>query len=141
MKLIDFLQVYVHTFTDYLRTTVAAEINSINSLVKGLSSLDILSSTDAAPEGCGAYSLSQDCNVYLLVKGRIDADAEISRAEAKLKKTQQSLAKQEKLLGAADFREKVKKEVFEAEEKKLSDLRAEEQTLKDVIEKFQKLKA
>lgn len=41
---------------------------SIVALVKGLETIEIISINGSAPDGCGAFVVSEQCNVYMLVK-------------------------------------------------------------------------
>ena len=109
-------------------------------MTKGLNDLQVLSAKEDHPEGCALNSISKDCNVYLLVKGRVDVDSEISKAQAKLSKAEEACARQEKLIGAADYMKKVKQSVQEADAKKVADLKAEAETLRQVIAKFEGLR-
>lgn len=137
----DAAKVYVHAFTSVYENTAKNEQSSINALVKGMESLEVLDGKAAAPDGCGTYTISGDCYVHLLVKGRIDADAEISKAQQKLKKAGDAAKALEKKVNAEDYKKKVKQEVQEADAKKLRDLKAEEDALREVIGKFEKLRA
>jgi len=66
---------------------------------------------------------------------------EIAKAQAKLEKVEGACARQEKLINAADYKAKVKQSVQEADAKKVADLKAEAETLRQVIVKFEGLKA
>ncbi|RPB27171.1 mitochondrial and cytoplasmic valyl-tRNA synthetase [Terfezia boudieri ATCC MYA-4762] len=135
------INVFVQGFDDLTYTTIQEQIPSIIALTKGLNDLQVLSAKEDHPEGCALNSISKDCNVYLLVKGRVDVDSEISKALAKLSKADEACARQEKLISAADYKKKVKQSIQEADAKKIADLKAEAETLRQVIAKFEGLRA
>lgn len=74
------------------------------------------------------------------VKGRVDIDGEISKANKKLEKTRQGMNKQKKILEDPNYKNKVSKELQEVEIKKLRDLEAEERGFEETIKQFENLK-
>src|SRR5690349_16895221 len=45
------------------------------------------------PEGCACEIVNENCEVYLMIKGKIDVAVEIDKFQKKLEKTQDDLAK------------------------------------------------
>lgn len=131
----------MHVFNSLAHSTITTQTPSIQALTKGLTDLQVLSENEDHPGGCALSSISKDCNVYLLVKGRIDVDSEIAKAQAKLGKTNEARKRQEKLIAAADYQKKVKASVQEQDRKKVEDLKVEEESLSRLIEKFEGLRA
>ena len=74
------------------------------------------------------------------LQGRVDIDAEISKAQAKLKKATDGAQRQKKILNDPAYQQKVSKELQEVELKRLADFEAEAQNYKVTIEHFEKLK-
>jgi valyl-tRNA synthetase len=70
----------------------------------------------------------------------VDIDAEISKAQAKLKKATDGTQRQKKILNDPAYQQKVSKDVQEMELKKLADFEAEALNYKATIEHFEKLK-
>lgn len=125
-------------------TTVATlkdQQGSIQALVKGISKLTVLEKPEDVPHGCAASVLGENCVVYLLVKGRVDVDAEISKTQKKLHKVVESRKRTEKSMQSKDYKAKVKPEVQEMDQKKVQDLLAEEKTLEELVKKFEGLRA
>ncbi len=58
----------------------------------------------------------------------------------KLKKAEEGVKKQRKILGDESYREKVKEELQEAERRKLSDFEAEMRSYEESIQQFEVLK-
>jgi valyl-tRNA synthetase len=84
------------------------------------------------------FSVSSSAAVFLFVKGRVDIDGEISKADKKLKKTQANLEKQRKMMESS--KGKVSEALQEEYSKKLGDLEIEEKGFKETIDQFEKLK-
>ncbi|KAI9698483.1 MAG: Valine--tRNA ligase, mitochondrial [Candelina mexicana] len=134
-------KVFVQTSNSTAYQTANSELQSIKSLSgKGVSSLEILTKEQAKPTGCVVFVVSSDAAVYLHVKGRVDIDAEISKAMGKLKKASDGAARQRKILDDPSYREKVKEELQETERKKLRDFEAEGRSYEESIQQFETLK-
>lgn len=116
-------------------------MQSIKSLSgKGVSSISILSATDARPLGCVVFSVSSSAAVFLHVKGRVDIDAEIQKAVKKLEKTKVGLEKQKKILSDPLYQQKASEELQEVERKKLADFEVEQRGFEETIKQFEALK-
>ncbi|KAG9243680.1 tRNA synthetases class I-domain-containing protein [Calycina marina] len=133
-------KVFVQTYTPTAQETVTAQIQSIRSLSgKGIASMSILTATDSRPSGCVAFSISTDAAVFVHVKGRVDIDHEITKATIKLDKTKLAIEKQLKILNDESYKEKVSKEVQQAEESRLKDLEIQRKALEETITQFEAL--
>jgi valyl-tRNA synthetase len=116
-------------------------MQSIKSLSgKGVSSISILSATDARPPGCVVFAVSSAAAVFLHVKGRVDIDSEIQKAVKKLDRTKMGIEKQKKILEDPAYREKVSAGLQEVERRKLGDLEAEKKGFEETIKQFETLK-
>ena len=85
--------------------------------------------------------LNDKCTVYLMVKGRVDVDAEIAKAQKKIAKISESRNKLEKARAVKDYQVKVKEEVQEADRVRLTEWESEAKTLEELIGKFEALRA
>ncbi|KAJ3006608.1 UNVERIFIED_CONTAM: hypothetical protein HDU68_003984 [Siphonaria sp. JEL0065] len=134
-------QLFVQTKNEALYETLKSDGVTISTgLIKGAKSLQVLSAKEAPPAGCAVTPVSGDCNVYLLVKGMVDFDAEISKLQASKTKTAAVLADLVKKIAAADYQKKVKPEVQEANATKKTTLETELETLATAIKNFESLK-
>ncbi|CCD54916.1 similar to valyl-trna synthetase [Botrytis cinerea T4] len=134
-------KVFVQAYDTTSHSTITSQVQSIKSLSgKGVSSLEVLSSTDARPAGCVVFSISSAAAVFLHVKGRVNIDGEIEKAAKKLEKTRTGIEKQRKLLDDPAYQEKVSKELQEIERKKLGDLETEQRGFEETIKQFETLK-
>ena len=101
-------------------------------------SLSILSNDDPKPTGCVVQAVNADAAVYLLIKGRVDIDAEILKAKGRLEKANQAVAKSRKMRDG-DGWGKMKKEAQENEERKLEDALKEAEVLGGSVAQFERL--
>lgn len=79
-------------------------------------------------------------SVFLHVKGRVDMDAEITKAQKKLDKANAAIQKQEKIFNDPNYEAKVSAEVKEMEQKKLADSKQEINSFEETIRQFEQLK-
>jgi valyl-tRNA synthetase len=78
--------------------------------------------------------------VLLHVKGRVDIDAEITKAAKKLEASKKGIEKQRKILNDEGYKEKVSEELQEVERNKLRDLESEMKGFEETIGQFESLK-
>jgi valyl-tRNA synthetase len=102
--------------------------------------LNILPVDSTRPAGCVVFSVSSAAVVYLHVKGRVDIDNEIAKANKKLQKTRQGVEKQKKILEDPAYKEKVTQELQEIEKRRLADLQTEQRGFEETIKQFEQLK-
>ena len=138
----DNIVVYVQCSTALTHSTITTQKQSIAALTKGLDDADltVLAEEEEHPEGCAPQAVSKDVSVYLLVKGRVDVDAEIKKAKAKLGKVEEARRRLEKSMAAKDYLRKVKESVQAADGERVQGYKAEEDTLRGVIGKFEGLR-
>lgn len=132
--------VYVQAFDTTAFSTVTEQTPSIKSLCKGVTSVNVLPSTESRPAGCVAFPVSAQAVVYLRVTGRVDIDSEITKANKKLEKTRAGVQKQKKILDDPNYKTKVSEELQEGEKKRLADLEAEMRGFEETIKQFEQLK-
>ncbi len=113
---------------------------SIRSLTgKTVAEITILSPSDPAPTGCAVYTVGSSATAYLDVKGRIEVDKEIAKAQDRLKKANEIIARQKKIMDR-DWEEKVSDVVKEQEVEKLRAAEIEGRNWEASIEQFERLK-
>lgn len=128
--------------TDKATHEIAAnQVQAIRSLSgKGVASINVLSPTEPSPTGCAVYVVSSTLSVFLEVRGRVNIDEEITKAQTKMKKSSEAVARQRKVLDAEDFQSKVSEAVQEEERKKLREVLAAQENYERSIQQFEKLK-
>ncbi|WEW56123.1 valine--tRNA ligase [Emydomyces testavorans] len=137
----DDAKVFIHASDDESYRIASRELSSIKALSgKGNMVITILSSTESAPSGCAVFVVSASVVVFLDVRGRIVLDTEITRAESKLKRTIDAVAKSRQIVDAPDFAQKTSSTVQESERRKLADLLAEQSNYERTITQFEELK-
>jgi valyl-tRNA synthetase len=132
--------IFIQAHTPTAGSTTTSQIQSIKSLCGKGVTLNILSSSEARPSGCVLHTVSAEASVFLHVKGRVDIDAEISKASKKLDKVKSSIAKQKKTLEDPQYLEKTTEKLQEVEQNKLTELEAEERGFVGTIEQFEAMK-
>jgi valyl-tRNA synthetase len=138
---IDKGKLIVQPLNDTANSTITAELLSIKSLSgKNWQSIDIIPASDPTPTGCAVYAVSTDVAVFLKLEGDININDEIKKAQAKLKKAADGVAKQRKLVDAPDFKEKVSSAVQEEEHKKLAEFEAQQSNYEKTIQQFETMK-
>jgi valyl-tRNA synthetase len=107
-------------------------------IVKGLVRCEELSVVDVAPPGCAVSTLVPGTSVYLLVKGLVDIESEISKLETKKVKVQ-TLCDALKKKTNIDGYKNVPEEVKQKDAEKLASYNQEIETFEKSIIQFQKL--
>lgn len=116
-------------------------MQSLKSLSgKGVTSIEILPGSEARPSGCVTFPVSSSAAVFLRVKGRVDLDNEIAKANKKLEKTQAAITKQKKLLADTGYLSKVSESIQDADRKRLLDYESEAKGFEATIKQFEELK-
>lgn len=125
--------------TDEVFNTITEQETSILSLVKAANKLEVLKD-NVQPEGSVVSVVSPECSVYLIVRGMVDFDAEIKKAEQKIAKTEKSREQLIKAMNVKDYETKVRKEVQELNIQRIKDFDAELEGMRTMVESFNKLK-
>lgn len=131
--------IIVQTTSEEAHETIVAQQQSILSLVRAAKKLNV-SIGASQPAGSVVSVVSPECNVYLIVKGLVDFDAEISKAQDKISKAAKAKTQLENLITGKDYEAKVKQEVKDTNNKRLETLKAEIQGLESTIKTFEALK-
>ncbi len=133
---------YVQSLNDAAHATLSlsTSLPSLRSLAgKTVSDITILSPSDSAPTGCAVYTIGSAATAYLDVKGRIEIEKEIKKAQERLSKANETIARQKKVMDA-EWEEKVSDVVKDQEREKLKTAELEAKNWEASIEQFQKLK-
>lgn len=140
----DSANAHIQLFTPAALSTCNSQIPSIKSLsgkamLGESASISILSANDPKPTGCVVQSVSASAAVYLLVKGRIDIDDEITKGKEKLAAAQDGLEKKRKIVEGEGW-EKMKESAQEIERRKLANAEQEVRVLQGSVEQFERLR-
>lgn len=113
-------------------------------MIKGCDSVKAASSSNRSsivPEGCAVQSVpTASCNVHVLIKGKVDIEAELSKLVAKIELNASGL---EKLQGQTENKEvweKTPEDVRKGALEKLQNLKSERETLQGAKATFEKLR-
>lgn len=136
-----FLLVIIQAHSETALATCNQEVGSIKSLSgKAVQSMVVVGPEESRPAGCVAYPVSTSATVFLHVKGRVDVEAEIVKAQTKLDKAEASIRKQEKILADAGYQAKVSEQVQELERRRLADAKQEALSFQETIRQFERLR-
>ena len=133
---------YIQSLDETTQTTLSSptSLPSIRSLAgKTVSDIKILSPSDPAPTGCAVYTIGSGATAYLDVKGRIEIEKEITKAQDRLSKANETITRQKKIMDK-DWEDKVSDAVKEQEKEKLKTAELEAKNWEASIEQFQSLK-
>ena len=133
---------FIQSLNDNSYTTLssATSLPSLRSLAgKTVSDIKILSSSDSAPTGCAVYTIGSAATAYLDVMGRIEIDKEITKAQDRLVKANEIIARQKKVMDE-EWEERVSDVVKEQEREKLKGAKLEAKNWEASIQQFHSLK-
>ncbi|KAL1130732.1 hypothetical protein AAG570_011973 [Ranatra chinensis] len=107
--------------TDYCQTIIT------------LSYCSKLEKTDKCPEGCAILTVSDKCQIHLLLKGFIDPSKELEKLMKKEESLCQAIKKLEQAIAVKDYEAKVPQDVRSANSEKLVQSRGELERLRESI--------
>lgn len=140
--IIEAATIFIQPSNETATQTCEAQLSAIRSLggksmIAG--SIEIIAAAGEKPPGCVVQSIGASAAVYLLVKGRVDIEAEIEKTKGRLAKASEAVEKQRKLVDGQNFG-KMRADVQESERGKLRDRRAEVDVLEASVGQFERLK-
>lgn len=121
--------------------TIAAEVPSIKSLGgKYVGEITVLNPENKTrPSGCVVAPVGAEAAVYLKVSKEVALEQE-AKATANLAKAQEVVVRQQKMMNTPGWKEKVKPEVQEQEEKRLREAESEAALIEEQIRELEKLR-
>jgi valyl-tRNA synthetase len=133
---------YIQSLDDKAHATLSSSTSlpSIKALAgKTVAEISIIAPSDPAPTGCAVYTIGSAATAYLDVKGRIEIDKEITKAQDRLSKANETIARQKKIMDN-EWEQKVSDVVKDQEKGKLKDAETEARNWQASIEQFERLK-
>lgn len=138
------IDIFIQAYEKESQDIISKEVSSIHSLgdrgATSAMSIKTLGPKDDRPSGCVSFPVSSSVSVFIHVKGRVDLDEEISKAEKKLEKAQSAAQKQRKLVNDPVYIEKVAVATQDTDKQKLADLESEASGFEATIKQFKELK-
>lgn len=131
-------QVYFESTDKEVEKMITEQQDSISSLVRGVNELHIVKDAKDVPSGCAIQAVTPTTNVYLLVKGQVDLDAEISKVTTKLNNAKEAGKKLRE--GISKFTEKTKEEAKVSAYTRYDNVKAEIEGYEQTIAILEKLK-
>ncbi|KAF7969993.1 hypothetical protein HWV62_25422 [Athelia sp. TMB] len=134
------IQLFIQVQTEQEAALFQSQTPTIVALTKGCKSATVVRDVQAIPAGCGSTVLSPTVVVHVLVRGLVDLDNEIAKAEKKIGLAQMNLTKLQKVISQPNYEETIPANVREANDEKRKTFEAELATLETSKEMFAKLK-
>ncbi|CEH14756.1 valine-trna ligase [Ceraceosorus bombacis] len=138
------IEAYVEATSAHAYEVFKSQEAILTTLIKGCDSVKAASPSNKAetiPEGCAVQSLpSASCNVHVLIKGKVDIEAELSKLVAKMELNTSSLDKVQAQTENKEVWEKTPEDVRKGALEKLQHLKSERETLEGAKATFEKLK-
>ncbi|KAJ5818227.1 valine--tRNA ligase [Penicillium riverlandense] len=133
--------VIIQTYDATSHATVSEEVNSIKSLGgKTLGEVSILGPENKAPpSGCVVSAVGAEAAVYLRVSKEVALEQE-EKAKENLARARETVSKSQGIMATPGWKDKVKPEVQEQEEKRLRDAESEAARFEEQIKEFEKLR-
>lgn len=110
------------------------EVPTIQTLIKGCTGVDVVSSTSDVPSGCLAESINSTITAHLLVAGVLDLKKEIAKSEKRIEALKLSADRLQTQMDSAG--NKLKEDVREANQVQLANYESEIETLRKQIQDF-----
>ncbi|KAH9946584.1 tRNA synthetases class I-domain-containing protein [Amylocystis lapponica] len=134
------IQLFIRVQSDNEAALLESQAATIVALTKGGKSAKIVRDLADIPAGCGSVVLTPTVVVYVLVRGQIDLDAELTKCEKKLDLARLNLEKIRKVEAQPDYAETVPANVRQINEEKRLTYEADVANLELSKEMFAKLK-
>lgn len=133
--------IIIQTYNATSQQTISEQLTTVKSLGgKNLGELSHLGPENKTPpSGCVVAAVGADAAVYLRVSKEVALDQE-EKAKASLEKAIETVRRSQAVMNAPNWKEKVKIEVREQEEKRLRDAESEAARLEEQIKEFEKLR-
>lgn len=130
---------YVQPLNEGALKTASAETAAIKTLSgKVLAELLVLKPNQNVPAGCAVYPVSADAYVFLQIKDKVDAGAEVDKIKPKMQKAADAVKEQERLIGSLG--EKVSEEVRQREQENLRNALSEQRAYEESLARFEEMK-
>ena len=127
---------YIQCSNPELLPLLKDQVPTLSALIKGSKSVEIVEAVSDVPEGCSSETVGANIVVHLLIKGMINVEQEIAKAEKKVTAAQSGIEKLKKVIAKAETPEEIKTK--SAEDVKV--LEAEMAALSLNIEQFSKMR-
>jgi valyl-tRNA synthetase len=85
--------VIVHANDDKTFEMFQKQVAVISSLTKGCKSAEVVRQASEVPEGCATQTITPEVAINIMVRGKIDIDAEVSKIQKKVDHIQTSATK------------------------------------------------
>ncbi|KAL6303664.1 tRNA synthetases class I-domain-containing protein [Sparassis latifolia] len=134
------IQMYIRVQSDEEAALFTSMVPLITTLTKNCKSAAVVREVSQVPAGCGSEVLSPTVSFYVLVRGQVDLDVEITKCEKKLHLARLNLDKIHKTAAQVDYKNVVPEDARLANEEKRKTFEAEIANLEHSMQMFANLK-
>ncbi|EIN04124.1 hypothetical protein PUNSTDRAFT_122965 [Punctularia strigosozonata HHB-11173 SS5] len=134
------IQFFIRVQSDNEAALFESQASTIVALTKGGKSAKVVKELSEIPEGCGSTVLTPTITIFVLVRGQVDLDVEIAKADKKLQLALMNLEKIRKVESQPDYENIISADVRLLNEDKRKTLEAEVENLRNSKDMFAKLK-
>ncbi|KAJ1979733.1 valine--tRNA ligase [Dimargaris verticillata] len=133
-------EAYVTATTSELHAMLATQTSTMQGLIKGCHAVHALAPQDPIPAGCALATVRDDCSALLLVRGKVDINAEVEKLQKKLDKVSIQLTNWQKKTAIPDYETKVKPEIRDLNAARIKSFQAEIDALEQSRDNFLSLR-
>lgn len=108
----------------------------IVALTKGAGQALFVTEDSEVPAGCGTETVTADINIHIVVKGKVDASAEIGKLEKKAVFAEQGRDKVVKMTQQTNYETTIPENVRAQNTEKIAKYEAEIDALRQAMERF-----
>lgn len=117
-----------------------AIVNKYNTSIQTLAYCSKAEVTSSPPEGCTIITVSDKCEVHLLLKGLIDPEKEIIKMEKKIEFLTNTKSKLDQAMAAKEYLTKVPEDIRKTNTEKLTQTLCELERLEIAMEALKLMK-
>ena len=74
----------------------------MSALIKGSKSVQVVTSASDVPEGCSSETIGADIVVHLLLKGLVNVEVELAKAEKRIAQAQTNLTRMQGIISKSE---------------------------------------
>jgi valyl-tRNA synthetase len=118
------------------RAMLESQAPIIVALTKGAGQALFVTEDSEVPAGCGTETVTADINIHIVVKGKVDASAEIGKLEKKAVFAEQGRDKVVKMTQQTNYETTIPENVRAQNTEKIAKYEAEIDALRQAMERF-----
>ncbi len=139
-NLLKDVQVFLETSDAGFQQILTSSSDVVATLVKGCTSVNVVSSAADVPKGCAVSSISSRLNAHLLIRGLVNIDQELAKLDKKLQLNAVGIDKISAPMNKPQEWSRMPQEVKDSTAEKLKNLEAEKQAMLAAKAQFESIR-